>query len=131
MEHWTAEKYRDYLRHPHKYQREHRDAHQGKQISRAEQNYEKFYIKPGVADGRIKSYDTQVRFVLWPAGENGREIVFTPDFLLHMADGRDVVVEVKGKIIKRFQRDYHLRVRRFKEVYPQYKYREERAEDWT
>lgn len=125
MEHWTPEQYRDYL---HLHKRETRTP--GKQISQAEKNFEQFYIKPGIASGLIKSYEPQPRFVLWPADEKGREIIFTPDFLLHFVSGRGIVVEVKGKWTKHFQRDYHLRVRRFREAYPQYEYREERAEDW-
>jgi hypothetical protein len=104
----------------------------GKQISRAEVNFENLYIKPRVHSGEIASYETQVQFVLFEKTAEHREIVFTPDFIIHWASGMDEVVEMKGKQIRKFQRDYPLRRRRFIELYgDRYKYREEKSEDWT
>jgi hypothetical protein len=125
MEHMTVAQLKDY-------QRKHKStAGKGKQISRAETNFEALYIQPRLHTGEIKNYRTQVTFELWPKIENLRRIVFTPDFVIEYADGRRVVVEMKGKFVKKMQREYHLRVRRFKELYPEYEYREEKSEDWS
>jgi hypothetical protein len=124
MEHMTVAQY-------HEYQRKHKSAGKGKQVSKAETNFEALYILPRLHSGEIKSYQTQVEFELWPKTVAERRIVFTPDFVIEYADGRKVVIEMKGEVIKRLQRDYHLRVRRFKELYPEYEYREEKSEDWS
>jgi hypothetical protein len=102
-----------------------------RQVSRAETNFEAIYIKPRVRSGEIKSYETQVKFVLWPKTATERQIVFTPDFVIEYPDGRKAVIEMKGRQVRKFQRDYPLRRRRFMELHPDYEYREEKSEKWT
>jgi hypothetical protein len=42
-----------------------------------------------------------------------------------------MVVEVKGKFVKKMQRDFMLRWRRMHEIHPEYEYRLEKSEDWS
>jgi Protein of unknown function (DUF1064). len=123
MEHWTLAQLKEY-------QSRHK-THAGKQVSHAELNFEQLYILPRMYSGKIKSYRTQVEFELWPKTNTERRIMFTPDFVIEYMDGRRVVVELKGKQIKKFQRDYHLRWRRMQEIHPEYEYVLEKSEDWT
>ena len=100
-------------------------------ISKAELNYETLYILPCLRSGAIKSYQTQVKFELWPKTKTERKISFTPDFLIEWADGRTEIVEMKSAFVKKYQRDFMLRWRRLKELHPEYEYRLEKSEDWS
>lgn len=125
MEHWSAAQYREYSA------KKHKVSGRGKTVSHAEVRFEQLYILPRLHKKQIKNYSAQVEFELWPQTETERRIVFTPDFVIEWADGRKEVIELKGKQVKKMQRDYHLRVRRFKELYPEYQYREEKSEGWA
>lgn len=59
---------------------------------------------------------------------------YTPDFILEYADGRTEVIEIKGKKIKRLQRDYELRKHLFIERFcipNHWEFRQVAAEDIT
>lgn len=42
-------------------------------------------------------------------GKKYRKRVYTPDFYMELKDGSVEIVEVKGRMIKKIQRDYPLR----------------------
>lgn len=130
MEVWTIEQYRAYIRKTTKSDRK-RSAAGGKTISQAEINYEALHLLPLFHSGKIKAYQPQVEFELWPRSKTEKRVVFTVDFVITKNDGSKVAVELKGKTVRHYQRDYHLRVRRFKELYPNYEFREVKSEEWS
>lgn len=81
--------------------------------SYAERLYWETYVQPMLLIGEIKSYDLHRSFEVVPAVKWGnvnlRAKVYTPDFFLEMADGSIKVVELKGKVVRKLQRDYPLR----------------------
>ena len=87
----------------------------------AEAEYYMYEILPKLRTGEITECEKHRSFVLLEAteymGKKLTQIVYTPDFVLTYSTGRVVVVEVKGTIIKKLQRDYHIRIRLFIEKY--------------
>ena len=79
----------------------------------AEELFYQSYITPLLIAGEITSCECHKSFEVapeaWVDGERYRAKVYTPDFLLRYADGTTIVVEIKGKKIKKLQRDYQLR----------------------
>ena len=70
--------------------------------SYAEQRYWETVLYPMHLAGLIRSCDLHRYF-------NLRAKVYTPDFFLEMTDGSVRVIEIKGKVIRKLQRDYPLR----------------------
>lgn len=81
--------------------------------SAAEERYYTRYIQPKLIAGEIVKCEMHVKYEIIPAIEHGgkryRHCEYTPDFVLKHADGYIKVVEVKGRVVKKLQRDYHLR----------------------
>ena len=81
--------------------------------STAEKVYYQEYIEPLILTGEITSCDMHKRFDIVPAVKWGnvqlRTKRYTPDFVLTFRNGSIKVVEIKGKVIKKLQRDYPLR----------------------
>ena len=66
-----------------------------------EMRYYKEVILPGVASGEITSFELQKKYQLQPSfihdGKRIRSIDYIADFVLQYSDGREVVVDTKGK----------------------------------
>lgn len=79
--------------------------------SKAEENYYMFYVMPRLRNGEILRCEMHREFVILDKNPKYqlKEKRFTPDFILYFADGNVKVVEMKGKIIKKLQRDFQLR----------------------
>lgn len=71
------------------------------------------YIQPLVAAGKVIRCQEHPAFELLPAvnagGTRYRERRYTLDFLLTWESGKVQAIEVKGKAVKKLQRDYPLR----------------------
>lgn len=81
--------------------------------SEAERRYYLAYVLPGISSGQIVKMELHKEFEIAPAvthcGKKYQRRVYTPDFFLTLRDGSVKVVEVKGRKIKKLQRDYPLR----------------------
>ena len=81
--------------------------------SYAEQVYWETVVRPLMLAGEIVSFDLHRSFEVVPAVKWGnisfRAKSYTPDFFLTMNDGSVKVVEIKGKVVRKLQRDYPLR----------------------
>lgn len=104
--------------------------------SLAEENYFRFYVKPKLNSGEFVSCDIHKKFVILNAIPEYHfgERVYTPDFFITKSDGTILVVEMKGKVIKKLQRDYPLRKHLFIEKFciPNgWIFKEENSENWT
>ena len=81
--------------------------------SYAERLYWETVIQPLMLVGEIVSFDLHRSFEVVPAVKWGnvslRAKSYTPDFFLTMKDGSIKVVEIKGKVVRKLQRDYPLR----------------------
>ena len=104
--------------------------------SLAEEIYYNTQIKPKLASGEYVSCELHKTFqILAALPEYGyKERVYTPDFFITKQNGDVLVVEMKGKAVKKLQRDYPLRRHLFLEKYcvpNQWKFREEHSEEWT
>lgn len=104
--------------------------------SLAEENYYNFYIKPKLMSGEFLSCEIHKKFIILNAIPEyhfgNRE--YTPDFYITRADNSILVVEMKGKVIKKLQRDYPLRKHLFVEKFciPNgWEFIEENSEQWT
>ena len=104
--------------------------------SQAEERYYNAYIAPGIYSGLIRDCRLHRTFEIIPAVEHwGKKYpacVYTPDFVVCWRDGLVEVIEIKGKVITRRQRDYHLRRQLFifKYCNPNgWRFREIRAEE--
>ncbi len=89
--------------------------------SEAERRYYNDYLYPLILIKEIKSVELHKSYEILSAinqsGINLRAKVYTPDFIIHYPDGTVKVVEIKGKVIKKLQRDYQLRKHLFIEKY--------------
>ncbi|WP_397333955.1 DUF1064 domain-containing protein [Paenibacillus sp. YN15] len=77
---------------------------------------ERFYYKrivPLIIAGFLHKLELHKTFEIVEAvehcGKRYQKRVFTPDFYIEMKDGSVEVVEIKGRVIKKMQRDYPLR----------------------
>ncbi|OMF70363.1 MULTISPECIES: DUF1064 domain-containing protein [Paenibacillus] len=77
---------------------------------------ERFYNKrivPLIIAGFLHKLELHKTFEIVEAvehcGKKYKKRVYTPDFYMELKDGSVEVVEVKGRIIKKLQRDYPLR----------------------
>ena len=81
--------------------------------SEAERKFYNRRVIPGLVSGFILSCELHREFEVVEAvthcGKTYRPRVYTPDFVLSYADGTVEVIEVKGKQVKKMQRDYPLR----------------------
>ena len=89
--------------------------------SEAERIYYYDYLYPLLLIKEIKSVELHKSFeILSAINQNGIKLkakVYTPDFIIHYPNGSVKVVEIKGKVIKKLQRDYQLRKHLFIEKY--------------
>ena len=96
---------------------EFRESSQG---SKLEAEYYALFIWPKVLAGQILRVDQHKRFELLPKSEYcGLSLPaahYTPDFILHYADGTTEAVEVKHEAIRKNQRDYIYRRRLFIDI---------------
>ncbi|MHC1722517.1 MAG: DUF1064 domain-containing protein [Aminipila sp.] len=106
--------------------------------SRAELIYYRDFCLPLEMTGEIIKCELHKEFELLPkctlCGQNLRKKVYHPDFILHYRDGRVTVVEIKGEVIKKLQRDFNLRKHIFIEKYcvpNKWMFKQIKAEDLT
>jgi predicted nuclease of restriction endonuclease-like RecB superfamily len=106
--------------------------------SLAEEKYYNEYLYPLILAKEIESVELHKSFEILSsinqAGIKLRAKVYAPDFIIHYPNGSVKVVEIKGKIVKKLQRDYQLRKHLFIEkfVIPNgWKFEEVIAEDIT
>ena len=104
--------------------------------SLAEENFYYLYIVERLSSGFIQQCEIHNEFtVLNEIKEYKlRKKVFKPDFYIVLNDGRTFVIEMKGKKIKKLQRDYGLRKHLFIEKYclpNKWTFIELQSEDWT
>jgi len=89
--------------------------------SEAERRYYYDYLYPLLLIKEIKSVELHKSFeILSAINQNGIKLkakVYTPDFIIHYPNGSVKVVEIKGKVIKKLQRDYQLRKHLFIEKF--------------
>lgn len=89
--------------------------------SLAEEKYYNEYLYPLILAKEIESVELHKSFeILSAINQNGIKLkakVYTPDFIIHYPNGSVKVVEIKGKVIKKLQRDYPLRKHLFIEKY--------------
>lgn len=85
--------------------------------SDAERRYYEKRILPPLQTGLLLHCELHKAFEVVPALEHcGRKYknrIYTPDFYLEYRDGSVEVVEIKGRAIKKLQRDYPLRKQLF------------------
>lgn len=79
--------------------------------SYAEEKYYNEYLFPLILIKEIESVELHKTFTLIEAIPEYKikEIVYTPDFIIHYPSGSVKVIEIKGSKIKKLQRDYHIR----------------------
>lgn len=81
--------------------------------SAAEERYYTTQVMPRLATGIISSCEIHQSFeVVEAVKHNGmayKNRIYTPDFILKFRDGSTDIVEIKGREIKKLQRDYPLR----------------------
>lgn len=87
--------------------------------SLAEEKYYNEYLYPLILIKEIESVELHKSFVIVSALPEYKLKAkeYTPDFIIHYPDGTIKVIEIKGKIIKKLQRDYQLRKHLFIEKY--------------
>lgn len=89
--------------------------------SYAERIYEQEYLQPMLLVGELTRIESHQSFELLPkcelCGQKLRRKMYTPDYILYFADGSVKVVELKGKVVKKLQREYQLRKHLFIEKY--------------
>lgn len=70
--------------------------------SKTEMEFYRNYVKPKLASGEIKKCDLQVKWELQPSftymGKKERAINYISDFDITYADGRFVVIDIKGMV---------------------------------
>lgn len=68
--------------------------------SAMEMRYYEEVILPGIAEGEIKNFERQKKYILQPAfkheGSKVLPIEYKADFYIEYADGREVVIDIKG-----------------------------------
>lgn len=104
--------------------------------SLAEENFYNLYVKKNILNGNIKECFLHKEFEILPAIEEYklRKKKFKPDFILVTKSGKTVVVEMKGKVVKKLQRDYGLRKHLFISKYcipNEWQFLELESERWT
>lgn len=104
--------------------------------SLAEKNFYYYYVQNHLKNGNIVKCELHNEFCIVDAIPEYklRKKVFKPDFLLTTKDGQVFVVEMKGKVVKKLQRDYGLRKHIFIEKYcipNNWKFIELKSEEWT
>ena len=104
--------------------------------SKGEAGFYTYYLKPKIETGEIKQVETHKSFVVLEKDEeyNLKEKRFTPDFIVEWATGETQVFEVKGKQVKKMQRDYQIRKHIFIIKYckpNRWKYTEIESEKWS
>jgi hypothetical protein len=79
--------------------------------SLAEEKYYNEYLFPLLLIKEIESVELHRKFTLIEAIPEYKikKIEYTPDFIIHYPNSSIKVVEIKGKVIKKLQRDYHIR----------------------
>lgn len=89
--------------------------------SKGEYSYYICEICPKLKSGDAVSCKLHPEFELFPKSEycglKLSRLRYTPDFMITYADGTAEIVEIKGRMIKKLQRDYHLRRRMFIEIH--------------
>lgn len=104
--------------------------------SLAEENFYKYYVLPRLSSGEIAECKLHPHFTILKSlpqyGLKAR--TYTPDFFLIYKDSKVRIVEMKGKVVKKLQRDYPLRKHLFIEKFcipNDWEFKEEISENWT
>jgi len=120
---WTEQEYNEYLlkrKSPSKAKVVSKPVKQTSEYdSYAERVYYEDYIYPLILTGEIIKVETHRKFEILSemtiSGITLKAKRYTPDFILYYSGGTVKVVEIKGKIVKKLQRDYQLRKHLFLE----------------
>lgn len=109
---------------------------QDKFDSLAEKNFFLFYIEKHLSLGNIKEVKLHNEFTIVDAipEYNLKKRIFKPDFIVITKNNKVFVIEMKGKVIKKLQRDYALRKQLFIQRYclpNQWQFLELQSENWT
>lgn len=104
--------------------------------SLAEKNFYYYYVQKFLQNGFITKCELHNEFCIIDAIPEYklRKKVFKPDFLITTQKGETFVIEMKGKVVKKLQRDYGLRKHIFIEKYcipNNWKFIELKSEEWT
>lgn len=104
--------------------------------SLAEKNFFFYYLEQYIKNGFVVEYELHNEFVILDCIPEYklRKKVFKPDFLITTQKGETFVIEMKGKVVKKLQRDYGLRKHIFIEKYcipNNWKFIELKSEEWT
>lgn len=106
--------------------------------SLAEEMFYNDYIYPLILTKEIKSIELHREFVILEeleySGQKLKSKKYTPDFLIYLSTGKTLVIEIKGSVVKRLQRDYQLRKHLFIEKYAKpngWEFKEIKAEEVT
>lgn len=104
--------------------------------SLAEENFYCLYLKKYIDKGFIIECNVHNSFVILEALPQYKlkNKKFTPDFIIKTKNNETFVVEMKGSVVKKLQRDYNLRKHLFIEKYcipNNWFFIELKSEDWT
>lgn len=104
--------------------------------SLAEENFYNLYIQKNMKNGNIVECLLHEEFEILPAISEYklRSKKFKPDFIIKTKNGKTYVVEMKGKVVKKLQRDYGLRKHIFISKYcipNDWIFIEQESERWT
>ena len=104
--------------------------------SLAEKNFYDYYVTRYLKNKFITKLELHNQFVIVDAVPEYKlkSKVFNPDFIITTAKGETFVIEMKGKVVRKLQRDYGLRKQLFilKYCLPNgWKFIELKSEDWT
>lgn len=104
--------------------------------SLAEKNFYNFYLSKYVKNHFITELKLHTQFIIVDEIPEYKlkNKVFKPDFIVTTKKGETFVIEMKGKVVKKLQRDYGLRKQLFIAKYclpNNWKFIELKSEDWT
>ena len=104
--------------------------------SLAEENFYNLYLYRYIKNGFVTKYSLHSEFIVLDAIPEYklRKKVFKPDFFITTAKGETFIIEMKGKVVKKLQRDYGLRKHLFISKYcipNNWKFIELKSEEWT
>lgn len=104
--------------------------------SLAERNFFSYYLSKYIKNGFIIDFELHNEFVILDGIPEYklRKKVFKPDFKITTKNGETFIIEMKGKVVKKLQRDYGLRKHIFIEKYcvpNNWTFIELKSEEWT
>ena len=104
--------------------------------SLAESNFFHYFLQKQINSGFVTEYKLHTEYVIVDAIPEYRLKAkkFKPDFYIKTKNDEIFIIEMKGKVVKKLQRDYGLRKQLFISKYcipNNWKYIELKSEEWT